>query len=129
MINKFLFGLVCCGFLLLQKGDCSSMSEELDMSSLSALLSKINSEFDKKALGEELEWNAIAENKKEEKAKSYIYSFVFNHDSYDLRCFLAKKGLSTNSIPSYDDYILAKDKTEIEKTLQEQISLLTSRLS
>lgn len=132
MINKILLTVACCGFLM-QKDAYSSMIEELDMRSPAAFVStiKIKDPRDENIsfLSEELEWNAIVQHGKLEKARSYIYSFFLNQNSYDLECFLEKNGLSTDSIPSYADYYLAEDKAAIGEIIEQQISLLESRLN
>ena len=117
----------------MQKAPCTSIMDELniDMSSPHSFISKISTfkPNDERisSLGEELEWNAIAQDDTLEKAKSYIYSFFLNHSSYDLECFLTKKGISTNLVPSYTDYYLSDDKEELEEDIDHQISVLSSK--
>ena len=135
MANKVLFTMACCGFFLMQKASCSSIIDELkiDRSSPTAFASTVIANPKDKVvtmISEELEWDAIAQESKEEKAKSYIYSFFLNHNSYDLERFLTKIGISTSLIPSYDEYYFTdkNEKKEMEKNLEEQINLLSKNL-
>jgi len=136
MANKVLFTIACCGFFLMQKASCSSIIDELkiDRSSPTAFVSTVTVNPKDKVvnmISEELEWDAIAQENKEEKAKSYIYSFFLNHNSYDLERFLTKIGISTSSIPSYDEYYFTdeREKEEMGKIIEQQISLLCNKLN